>query len=220
MLYLFDIDGTLVHCHGAGRRAFERACHALLGPGSLQGIRLDGKTDPLILEEAFAACAARAPTAEEAGAIERAYEALLHEETAAPSSVAKLPFVDEVLAHLGGRGAVLGLATGNWRRGAQVKLGRVGLWERFCLGGFGCDARDRGELVRVARRRGEERLGRPARREEVLVIGDTPRDIEAAHAAGATAIGVATGAYGREALAAAGADAVYADLGAFLAACR
>lgn len=224
MLYLFDIDGTLLRCHGAGRRAFERACHAYLGPGSLRDIRLDGKTDPLILAEAFAAAQGRAPSAKEAAAIEDAYVALLQEETAAAGAppVEKLPYVDEVLARLRARGAALGLATGNWRRGAEVKLGRVGLWDQFAFGGFGCDVSttgDRGELVRQARRRGQEHLGRAVPDAQVLVVGDTPRDIEAARAASAVAVAVCTGAYDRAALERAGADAVYEDLGAFMAAC-
>lgn len=211
MLYLFDIDGTLVHCHGAGRRAFERACAPLLGDGSLQGISLDGKTDPLILREAFEKRLGRAPAREEAEAIAARYCEHLEEEVRAEGTVRKLAYVDEALAQLGARG-VLGLATGNWRAGARIKLARIGLWENFPLGGFGCDADERGELVRVGRRRGEERLGRPLRKQEVLVIGDTPRDIAAARAAGALAIGVATGSYSVADLDAAGADAACADL--------
>lgn len=217
MLYLFDIDGTLLHCRGAGRRAFERACEELLGPASLTDITLDGMTDPLILAQAFAARAGRAPTDEEAAAIQAAYVAHLEAELQA-AAADKLAGVDEALAFVGARGAVPGLATGNWRTGARVKLASIGLWERFALGGFGCDASDRGLLVRAAIERGQAHLGRGLRREEVIVIGDTPRDIAAAHAAGAVAVAVATGRYDAAALRRAGADAVYDDLRAWLAA--
>ena len=47
---------------------------------------------------------------------------------------------------------------------------------------------------------------------EIHVIGDTPLDIEAAHAVGCTAIAVATGHYDRAALLDAGADHVLATL--------
>lgn len=211
MLFLFDIDGTLLHCGGAGRRALERACEALLGPGALVGIRLDGMTDPVILEQAFVRRLQREPTAAESDQVARDYAAFLQEETAPPRTIHKLPAVDEVLAHLAPRG-ILGLATGNWRAGARIKLERVALWQRFTLGGFGCDAADRGALVRVARQRGEEALGRRLQREEVLVIGDTPRDVAAARAADAWSVAVATGAYSMEELARSGADEVHADL--------
>ena len=46
----------------------------------------------------------------------------------------------------------------------------------------------------------------------LLVVGDTPRDIDAAHAVGAVAVGVATGKYTVEALRAAGADYALATL--------
>jgi phosphoglycolate phosphatase-like HAD superfamily hydrolase len=46
-------------------------------------------------------------------------------------------------------------------------------------------------------------------REEIFVIGDTPRDVAAAHAAGARAVAVATGGHDLDELRAAGADEVY-----------
>jgi phosphoglycolate phosphatase-like HAD superfamily hydrolase len=45
----------------------------------------------------------------------------------------------------------------------------------------------------------------------VVVIGDTPRDVHAAHSIGAECIAVATGTYTLEQLRAAGADYVFAD---------
>lgn len=212
MLYLFDIDGTLIHCNGAGRRALERALLDLLGADALAGIRLDGKTDPRILEEAFVTRLGRPPTATEAEAVRAAYlNNLAHESR---TGVTALRGVEQALMVCAARG-VLGLATGNWRAGAEIKLGRVALWSRFVLGGFGCDSPDRGELVRIARRRGEARLGRPLRREEVVVIGDTPRDITAAREADAMAVAVMTGSYGAADLA--GADAVFEDLRGYAA---
>ena len=209
VLYLFDINGTLIHCHGAGRRALDRALMELLGEAALEGIRLDGKTDPAIVDEAFQERRGRTPTGEEAAQIAARYAANLEHESA--ERVVKLPGVDQALAVCGGRG-VLGLATGNWRAGARIKLGRVSLWSQFVLGGFGCDAPDRGDLVRIARQCGEAHRNRRLHHHEVVVIGDTPRDIAAARAADATAIAVATGAYDLESLRTAGADAVYPDL--------
>ena len=99
----------------------------------------------------------------------------------------------------------LGLATGNFRRAAAVKLRYFGLDHYFADGGFADDAEDRALLVRTA----IERLGGGS---PVLVIGDTAHDIMAARANGAVAVGVATGASTPEMLAAAGAAHVFNDL--------
>ena len=54
--------------------------------------------------------------------------------------------------------------------------------------------------------------GRRAMAEEVVVIGDTPGDVECAKAHGCRALAVATGHYGVEALRASGADLVVETL--------
>ena len=66
--------------------------------------------------------------------------------------------------------------------------------------------------MRDAIRRGEAMLGEDVPNERIYVIGDTPLDIKAAHAAGCTAIGVATGHYDEAQLREAGADEVLATL--------
>src|SRR5262249_8185346 len=122
------------------------------------------------------------------------------------------------LRFLEGRGRCIGLATGNLEAGARIKLTRGDLWHRFPFGGFGSDASERAELVRVAIRRGQSRLGRTLSRSEGGVIGDTPRDVAAAHAAGAQAVAVATGGHSLDELRASGAEAVYPTMGEWLAA--
>jgi phosphoglycolate phosphatase-like HAD superfamily hydrolase len=211
MLVLFDIDGTLIGGDGAGRRAFERACLAELGVArALDGLQLNGLTDPLILDWVFATRLGRAATADETRAVFDAYVGCLAEEVAAATQYHVMPAVEETLARLAARGAVVGLATGNLEAGARIKLERGDLWRRFAFGGYGSDARDRAELVRVAIRRGHAHAGRAPSR--TLVVGDTPRDIEAAHAAGAEAIAVATGGHSVDELLAAGADAAFPTL--------
>jgi len=123
-----------------------------------------------------------------------------------------------VVQHFQARGRCIGLATGNLEVGARIKLTRGDLWRRFPFGGFGSDAGDRAELVRVAIRRGQDRLGRTLSRAEVVVIGDTPRDVAAAHAAGAVAVAVATGGHSEAELRASGADATYPSMSEWLAA--
>jgi phosphoglycolate phosphatase-like HAD superfamily hydrolase len=220
MLYLFDIDGTLIGGDGSGRRAFERACSDHLGIlGALTHLRLDGMTDPLILDSVFRHHHGRSPTADEAHAIFEIYVRHLEDEVAAGLYHVK-PGVHATLDHLDARGATVGLATGNLEAGARIKLTRGDLWHRFSFGGFGDDSPattdGRAELVRVAIARGGERAGRSFAADHIWVIGDTPKDIAAAHAAGARAVAVATGGYSVEELAAAGADCVHADMAEWL----
>jgi phosphoglycolate phosphatase len=217
MLYLFDIDGTLIGGDGSGRRAFDRACLDCLGiAGALDHVLLDGMTDPLILDSVFAHHHGRAPTPDEARSILDAYVRYLETEVAAGLYHVK-PAVHETLDHLERGGAVVGLATGNLEAGARIKLRRGDLWRRFAFGGFGSDSADRSELVRVAITRGCERAGRRFVRDEIFVVGDTPRDVAAAHAAGARAVAIATGRFTVDELAAAGADAAHPTMAEWLA---
>jgi phosphoglycolate phosphatase-like HAD superfamily hydrolase len=222
VLYLFDIDGTLIGGDGSGRRAFDRACLDCLGiTGALDHLRLDGMTDPLILDGVFRHHHGRAPSADEAQQILETYVRHLEAEVAAGKYHVK-PAVHDTLDHLERRGdATIGLATGNVERGARIKLTRGDLWRRFAFGGFGSDAPattdGRATLVRVAIERGTARAGRSFGRDEIFVIGDTPKDIAAAHAAGARAVAVATGWYSLDDLRAAAADAAYPTMAEWLA---
>ena len=217
MLYLFDIDGTLIGGDGSGRRAFEQACHDHLGIlGALEHLRLDGMTDPLILESVFRHHHDRTPTDDETRAIFDVYVRHLEAEVAAGLYHVK-PAVHETLDLLESRGATIGLATGNLEAGARIKLTRGDLWRRFAFGGFGSDAALRAELVRIAIERGVQRAGRRFMRDEIWIIGDTPRDIAAAHDAGARCVAVATGWYTLAELQEAGADVAHPTMAEWLA---
>jgi phosphoglycolate phosphatase len=221
MMYLFDIDGTLIGGDGSGRRAFERACLDCFGiTGALEHVRLDGMTDPLILDAVFTHHRDRQASADEARQLFACYVGHLEREVQAGLYHVK-PAVHDTLDHLERRGATIGLATGNLEEGARIKLTRGDLWRRFAFGGYGGDAPatadGRAELVRVAIQRGAAISGRAFSAQEVVVIGDTPRDISAAHANGAQAVAVATGGYDADALTAAGADFVYPTMAEWLA---
>ena len=209
MLYLFDIDGTLLLSGGAGARALERAFAARHGiDGAMAEVHLGGKTDPNIVEEVFVARLGRRPTAAEIDEVLELYLEFLRAELADAPSFRLMPAVVETLDHLAAQpGVRIGLATGNIKKGAQAKLERAGLWHRFELGGFACDHRDRDRLVA----RAIERAGATVA-DEVVVVGDTPFDIAAARACGARVIAVATGSVAKDALAACAPDAVFDTL--------
>jgi phosphoglycolate phosphatase-like HAD superfamily hydrolase len=213
---LFDLDGTLTRSAGAGSRALGRALHARpQAVDELRKMRLDGMTDRSIARALLAAegdhslpVEQRARAVAEAdidAVLERYLEALGAE--CAAKAYSALPGASALIERLASRSDVLlGLCTGNVASGAELKLVSAGLWGRFRFGGYGSDAEPRAEIVRTAWRRAQE-LGAS----EALVIGDTPRDILAAHDAGLPACGVATGRYTLHDLAAHGADIVLRD---------
>lgn len=215
-LILFDIDMTLVETGGAGIRALLKAFREVFNLPPAEEIPLDlaGATDRGIYREFVAGRRLEhsAPPAEEFFAV---YHRHLEEELAGSSDGRALPGAAELLEDLRARGihhpAIL---TGNTRHGAGVKLRRFGLSAYFDPdhGAYGDDHHDRNELGPIALGRVHAATGRRFTGPEVMVIGDTPKDIRCARAIGATAIAVATGAYDAAALAAAGADLVAEDL--------
>jgi phosphoglycolate phosphatase-like HAD superfamily hydrolase len=213
ILYLFDLDGTLLHAHGAGREAFDAVMTAQHGVADAStGVSYGGKTDPAIVDEIFAARLGRAATDTEHAAFLDAYLPRLKTNLAA-GGVDVVEGAAFALAWLSTRPDVeLGVATGNVRAGAEAKLAAAGLHAWFAagsIGGYGCDSRVRAELVAAAIRRAREARGELR---EVVVVGDTLHDIAAARANGAVACAVSTGSDSAEVLAAAAPDVVWPSL--------
>lgn len=201
VLYLFDIDGTLLRCGGAGGVAFEAALHAHFGIDVASvAVTYGGKTDPQILDEFLVGSRGDPATPAERHAFLDDYLTRL-DAALAERGLRVLPHAVEVLEWLGARGdSVLCVATGNVRRGAAIKLRHAALHDYFdlpLLGGYGCDSAVRAELVGAAITRGRQR----ATITDVVVIGDTIHDISAARANSAHALAVTTGSDTRDALA-------------------
>lgn len=213
-LILFDIDGTLLRCHGAGARALVRAGLAVCGPRfSLDGIPISGGLDSVIYARAAGAMGVADPDALHDAFRTRYLVELADELARAAPPVEQLPGVSPLLAALAARTDVaLGLLTGNYRQAVPLKLGAAGLDpQAFAAGAYGDDARLRPGLVPVALER-FARLGTRVPAERVIVVGDTPRDVECALHNGCRCLAVATGAYSEAALHDAGAHRVVPDL--------
>jgi phosphoglycolate phosphatase-like HAD superfamily hydrolase len=214
-LVLFDIDGTLVNTGGAGYRALSRAIGSFVGvDDGLSGMSLDGKTDQLIVKEAFDLLGVEFESEFDAQThIFEAYLVNLDEELERGKAKYRvLPGVRELVVHLSGdTDFILGLATGNIEAGARLKLENAGLNPFFRFGGFGSDSENRTELIRAGIRRGLARL-REDDFESVYVVGDTIRDIVHGHEAGARVVAVATGSYSVEELKTNDPDLVVPDL--------
>jgi phosphoglycolate phosphatase-like HAD superfamily hydrolase len=215
-LVLFDIDGTILVTRGAGRRALHRALLDVFGATGPDEYRFDGKTDPQIVRDLMrhVGHGDEYIDASMRDLLER-YVRYLGEELADPSAEVHVfpgvcSLIDALDAH---PDVLLGLLTGNLADGARVKLAAAGIDPaRFAVGAYGSDHEVRGELPAIAVERARERFGRAIPGRDVVVIGDTPADLQCGRGIGARAIGVATGSYSLEQLAAHDPVAVFPDL--------
>ncbi|MEO7035432.1 MAG: haloacid dehalogenase-like hydrolase [Polyangiaceae bacterium] len=222
---LFDIDGTLIVTGGTGRRSVNRAFLKLYGRAdACDSFGFDGMTDRLIARMGLEAIGVEASAEAIDGWLAEYLSALADEVTRAEgTSFRLLPGMAAAIAAAHSADMAVGLGTGNVREGARIKLERVGVHQHFRFGGFGCDAEARPEVIRLGAERGAEQLGVPLAECRVVVIGDTPRDVDAAQAIGAECIAVATGRYSVSELKTSGAHYTFADfsdpaaLGALLA---
>jgi phosphoglycolate phosphatase-like HAD superfamily hydrolase len=210
---LFDIDGTLIDSGGAGAESWRRAFDELYGiPADIGQYTDAGMTDPEVGRLTFVNVLGREPTPEEQATLMAKRLEHLPDAVRESERYRVLPGVKQTLEKLRDAGFLLGLTTGGVEAAAHMKLERGALNRFFTFGGYGSDSPDRTELTRRAIERAEETLGKPLDPKQVLVVGDTPLDIEAAHAAGAMAVGVASGRYSAEQLGEAGADYVLESL--------
>jgi phosphoglycolate phosphatase len=189
--YLFDIDGTLMRSRDRVHYdSVATSVHRVTGfEISLAGVPIHGSTDTAILREACRQ--ADIPN----NVLEEHYDAILE---AMRNCVAErrqeldpilMPGVENVLRHLAQKGALLGVASGNLEAIGWIKIEKAGLREWFHFGGFSDLFPVRAELIGHAAQKARELAGGS----RVCVVGDTPRDIDAAHANSLPVIAVATG---------------------------
>ena len=216
-LILWDIDGTLVSTGGHGRYAFFEAFEAVFGRTVENDppIAMGGRTDHSIAVEIMGMGGIEDPETHLPamfGALHRALEAraaaIVAEGGPQPGVVDAIRAIDER------GGAIQSLLTGNIEPNAHVKLGAFGIDELLDMevGGYGSDHGVRAELVGIARDKTRAKHGVDVPAERITLIGDTPLDIEAAHANGARALAVATGPYTLEELEQARPEAALEDL--------
>jgi phosphoglycolate phosphatase-like HAD superfamily hydrolase len=193
-LVLFDIDGTLLHTGGAGIKAFAMAfAHEFGVRDGPERLKFAGRTDVSLVREAFTNHGIEPSRAnfDRFFAVYLSFLRKLIVECKGGACRGVLEFHQALLARP--EPPLLGLLTGNIKQGAQIKLERYQLWDKFAFGGFADDHEERDQIAAVAHQRGSARLGRVVRGEEVLVIGDTPLDIRCGRAIGAKVLAVASG---------------------------
>jgi phosphoglycolate phosphatase-like HAD superfamily hydrolase len=192
--YLFDIDGTLIHCTDAVHYfAFCSVLSFIAGkPINLDGVVTHGNTDVGILRDAFAL----------AGVPEDRWRSQIPEmrnmmcsfvnEKRQEICVNVLPQVRRVLEHLMKRGAKLGVATGNLEEIGKRKLEAAQILGMFHFGGWSDAFEHRSDVFRAAAGIARLHAGPSA---AVVVVGDTPSDVQAARKNGLEVIAVASGIY-------------------------
>jgi phosphoglycolate phosphatase len=210
-LYLFDIDGTLISTGGAGGKAMSLAFSAIWKrEDAFARIEFSGRTDRAILKDALcqAQCSDR-PFEEDLRRFKRVYYNRLQQTLPATPGLV-LDGVRALLDVLAEDSeATVGLATGNFRHSAGLKLSHYQIGHYFLTGGFGDKVEDRADMVEQGMRSANRLRGR---HDTVFVIGDTVHDIASAKAHGVVAVGVTTGAATAEELSGAGADIVLPNL--------
>ncbi|WP_191843694.1 HAD family hydrolase [Catellatospora chokoriensis] len=214
-LVLWDIDRTLINGGKVGRDVFVAAYLAVVGSEPPRLPEFGGRTDHWIFTTALE-WHGREVNPE----LVAEFFTHLAEHTRAhrPQLLARgaaLTGAAQALAALSVEtGVVQSVVTGNIREAAYEKLSAFGLLGPIDLevGGYGCDDGVRSVLVRLAHERAQAKYAATLPARQVVVIGDTPHDIEAARANGAIAIGVATGSCTADELAEAGADVVLPSL--------
>lgn len=212
-LLLWDIDGTLITTGAAGQRAIVRATAQWFGnDGDLSGVEIAGRTDAGIAHQILEKH--REPITEKKVAAFLGLYLKFLEGELPRSKGSVLPGVRQLLEKFAPRpDIVLGLLTGNLKRGAQLKLAHYQLWHFFDFGAFADDHHDRNELGAFALERAEQETGIKFSPEQVDVIGDTGHDVACGKAFAARTIAVATGSWSKENLAAQKPDFLFDDLG-------
>ena len=197
-LLLFDIDGTLIRTSGIGRQVMRLALEQVVGSaGQIESYPFAGKTDLGIISDLL----------REIGLSDDEICRYLPDVYAQMAEMGKTLFylnglspctgILDLISQIGQRtDMMIGLQTGNIQPTAHLKLDAAGLdVTSFLIGAFGSDSAKREELIPLAMERAFKVSGKQPQLTEVIVIGDTPSDINCAKANGVKSIAVATGSY-------------------------
>jgi phosphoglycolate phosphatase-like HAD superfamily hydrolase len=214
MLILFDVDGTLLRSKNAGLHAMQDAARKIVGEhATFEGIDTAGRLDQLIWGDLARRNGLADPDAHHdrfRALYAEFFEARLRDN---PTAFA-LPGVQDLLEALDDvDDLVLGLLTGNYPETGRMKIEHAGIApELFTVHAWGIDGGHRRDLPPIAIRRYEDRHGRGVESERVVIIGDTPHDVDCAHHNGCRCLAVATGRFTIDELEACGPELALPDL--------
>jgi phosphoglycolate phosphatase len=215
-LVLWDLDHTLLDAGGVDREVWLDVCAELTGAAPEPAVVVPGSTVRSLLRSLLrqAGAAADAADALLPRAIARESELLGARRDLLARRGRALPGAHAALEYFARAPQVTqSVLTGNQIATARIKLEAFGLTAGLDLsrGAFGDDTVHRPDLVvralETARRHGE-----PVSPGDVLMVGDSVLDVEAARSHGVRVVAVATGETPAAVLRDAGADLVVADL--------
>ena len=213
-LLLWDVDHTLIENGGVSKETYAKAFELLTGHPPEHPAQTDGRTDPEIMRNMLVSHGLE--TTDEHAELFKALEmAMAANVSRLRERGHALPGAREALAAIQELPDVVqSVLTGNIRPNAFAKLSAFGLhgYIDFEVGGYGSDDRVRANLVGVARERAIAKYAASFDKTTTVLIGDTPRDVQAGRDGGACVIAVASGSDSVETLRAAGADIVLPDL--------
>ena len=212
VLAFFDIDNTLIQSSQGHVKALLHSIAEVYGlEASIEVINHHGMTDQEIITRISEVYGI------DRGAIKSGLKDCMESMSRRYAEIVKsekiviMPGVRDLIPRLAQNGINLGLVTGNLEEIARYKLKKIGIDHFFKIGGFGSDHINRADLVKIAIQRAEDRFNCDCQR-QVFHFGDAPQDMTAGRAAGVVPVGVATGIFTSEQLAAAGAEIVFPDL--------
>ena len=192
LLILIDIDGTLIHPGLTPRYALAEAIHQHTEQRIEFTVpQLAGMTDPLIVKNALDFL--NIPVQNRDGLPECILETYLEILALRYPKAADrqlYPGAIDLLDYLQDQPVRLGLITGNQERGAMIKLKPFDLVQYFSMGVFSSDHPDRDQLPPIALTKCRCLYSEDYRPEQVVIIGDTVRDVWCAHRNGMRAIAV------------------------------
>jgi phosphoglycolate phosphatase-like HAD superfamily hydrolase len=215
LLVLWDVDHTLIENSGVSKEVYLAAFEVLTGRPAEHQPDTEGRTDPEIMRNMLADHGLPVTEEYEDRLFDVLEQALASKKPRLQRLGHALPGAGEVIVALREvPGVVQSVLTGNIQPNAFTKVSAFGLHEHldFEVGGYGSDDIIRANLVAVAQKRAGAKYGAVLDRSNTVLIGDTPRDVEAGKRGGARVVAVASGPYDVDELEGAGADMVLADL--------
>ena len=214
-LVLFDIDGTIMRGVGAVVDSYRLAFQDVFGiDASITDVECSGRTDPEIVTEVLTKRGFDSGTISKG--IPRLFESYignLRQGIQKTDDAYVCPGIKELLDELSDRPVILGILTGNLQEGARLKLSLFDLNRYFQIGAFGSDSAIRSELVGIALERTEKKFGLAFSGKNIVIIGDSVRDVHCGRDYGVKSIAVATGVTPIEKLAAEKPDYLFRNLG-------
>ncbi|MCT4596000.1 MAG: HAD hydrolase-like protein [Anaeromicrobium sp.] len=209
ILLVWDIDGTLIKSHGSGRKAMDKAFFQVYGiEDAFLHIDMAGRIDGAIVRDGL-----KKHEVEFEEEFFIIYKEILKEVVNIKEMVEVLPGIRDILENAVNYEKIHHvLGTGNMMDGARIKLSSHKLNSYFPTGGFGDELMERWEVIKRAIEEGEKHYKTKYQKENIYIIGDTPRDIECAKILGTKSIAVATGSYEYEVLKEHEPDYIFHDL--------